>query len=64
MLMLNGQRMIFEVIVNFIAIKVISEIDAIFIEGQTDYILEKITEPEPGEDNWAPKRVYNKIKYA
>ena len=62
MMMLNGQRLVFDVIVNFIAIKVISEIDNIFIEGQTDFILKKITEPEKEEEYWGPKRVYNKIK--
>ena len=63
MLTLNGQREIFDVIANFIAIKAISEIDNIFISGQTDYILQKITEPGENEDNWTPKRIYNKIDF-
>lgn len=48
MYMLNGQRLIFDVIVNFIAIKVISEIDNIFINGISDVTLKKMTEPEDG----------------
>ena len=63
MLMLNGQREIFDVIVNFIAIKVIAEIDNIFIAGISDVTLLKLTEGVEGED-WTPKRIYNKIKFS
>ena len=62
MLMINGQREIFDVIVNFIAIKVIAEIDNIFIAGISDVTLLKLTEAEEGE-SWTPKRIYNKIDF-
>jgi hypothetical protein len=60
--MLTGQREQFDVIVNFIAIKIISEIDNIFLEGISDVILIKITEPEDGEE-WQPKIVYAKVPF-
>jgi hypothetical protein len=63
LLMINGQREIFDVIVNFIAIKVIAEIDNIFFAGITDMTLLKLTESHEGED-WTPKRIYNKIKFS
>ena len=61
--MINGQREIFDVIVNFIAIKVIAEIDNIFFAGITDMTLLKLTESVNGE-NWTPKRIYNKIEFS
>ena len=63
MLMLNGQREIFDVIVNFIAIKVIAEIDNIFIDGISDVTLIRMTEPADDEE-WTPKRIYNKIPFS
>jgi hypothetical protein len=63
MLMLNGQREIIDVVMNFIAIKVIAEIDNIFIQGISDVTLLKMTEPEDGEE-WTPKRIYNKIPFS
>ena len=46
--MINGQRIIFDVIVNFIAIKVIAEIDNIFIEGISDGTIKKMINPDDG----------------
>ena len=62
MLMLNGQRSIIDVIMNFVSIKVIAEIDNIFIDGISDVTLIKMTEPDDGEE-WTPKRIYNKIPF-
>ena len=62
MMMLNGQREIFDVIANFVAIKAISEIDNIFIDSISDVTLIRMTEPED-EEEWTPKRIYNKIPF-
>jgi hypothetical protein len=47
---------------NFVSIKVIAEIDNIFIDGISDVTLIKMTEPDDGEE-WTPKRIYNKIPF-
>ena len=62
-MMINGQRIIFDVIVNFIAIKVIAEIDNIFIEGISDGTIRKMINPDDGEE-WTPKRIYNKVPFS
>jgi hypothetical protein len=60
--MINAQKLIFDVIVNFIAIKVITEIDNIFIEGISDEKFLKITQTTDGQE-WTPKRIYNKLPF-
>ena len=60
--MLNWQISILDVILNFVSIKVIAEIDNIFIDGISDVTLIKMTEPDDGEE-WTPKRIYNKIPF-
>jgi hypothetical protein len=62
LMMINGQKLIFDVIVNFIAIKVIAEIDNIFIQGISDEKFLKITQTSEGQE-WTPKRIYNKVPF-
>ncbi len=58
-LMLSGQRENFDVIVNFIAIKIINDVEIIFLEGSVDVTLQQIYE----EANWQPKIVYEHVDF-
>lgn len=59
MVMLTGQINVYKCIANFVAIKVISEIDNIYIGAVSDSTLDRIK----SEGGWQPKVVYKKLAW-
>lgn len=62
LIVLSGQSTISRAIANFVAIKVISEIDNIYLSAIQDPILSKIQEGEDGNP-WQPVVVYSKLNW-
>lgn len=61
-IVLSGQRTISRAIANFVAIKVISEIDNIYLNAIQDNTLNQIQSGENG-DPWQPVIVYSKLNW-
>ena len=61
LIVLSGQKSVADCIANFVAFKIISEIDDIYLGSVRDPIIKQMTEDNDGD--WTPKLVYGWVNF-
>ena len=61
LILITGQKSVIDCIMNFVALKVISEIDDIYLGAMRDPILESIASDNGGD--WTPKVIYGWVPF-